>query len=97
VLNRLQPELDYMLGLLKSYVENFLTDKPSKKIHRRLDKKAAKKLGYAYREITGLLWSAMATFSPEQKKSIRKQLEQPVNNDFLNTFLSAFNKELEGK
>ena len=97
VLGKLKPELESMVGLLKDYVQNFLQEHPSKRIHDRLDKKASKKIGEAYQQVTGLFWNVISTLTPEQKISIKKILEEPGEKDYLNRFFDAFNKALEEK
>lgn len=93
---RLQPGLNNMLQLLQSYVQNLVKETPSEKIHRRLDKKAMKNIGTAYKEVTKLLWNIFATLSPEQKQKIAAAINQPAgsNNNFLNVFFGALNNAL---
>jgi hypothetical protein len=92
VLASLKPSLNDMQQLLKAYVQNMLKEKPSARIQRRLDKKAEKKLDYAYEQITKLIWNVMAMLSPEQKQMIQKALNSPAGkNDFLNTFTGSLN------
>lgn len=98
VLKKLQPELAAMLDLLKSYVQNMLQEKPSKRLHRELDKKTMKKVKYAFTEITGLLYHAMALLTNEEKQAMQKKLKEPAGkDDFLNTFLNSFNAITENK
>lgn len=98
VLQKLQPELTKMIDLLKLYVQNMLQERPSKRLHRQLDKKAMKKVHYAFTEITGLLYNAMALLTREEKEVIQKKLKDPAaKEDFLNTFLNSFNAITENK
>jgi hypothetical protein len=98
VLKNLQPELTKMLDLLKLYVQNMLQEKPNERLHRRLDKKAIKKVNYAFTSITGLLYHAMALLTTEEKEMMQKKLKGPTaKDDFLNTFLNSFNAITEKK
>lgn len=98
VLKKLQPELAAMLDLLKSYVQNMLQERPSERLHRQLDKKAMKKVHYAFTEITGLLFNAMALLTREEKDAMQKKIKEPAGkDDFLNTFLNSFNAITENK
>ncbi len=98
VLKKLQPELTKMQDLLKLYVQNMLQEKPGKRLHRKLDKKAMKKVHYAFTEITGLLFNAMALLTNEEKQSMQKKIKDPAGKeDFLNTFLNSFNAITENK
>ena len=98
VLQKLQPELTKMINLLKLYVQNMLQERPSERLHRQLDKKAMKKVHYAFTEITGLLYNAMALLTREEKEVIQKKLKDPAGKeDFLNTFLNSFNAITENK
>lgn len=92
VLKKLQPELKKMQDLLKLYVQNMLQERPSERLHRQLDKKAMKKVNYAFTEITGLLFNAMALLSIEEKEEMQKKIKDPAGkDDFLNTFFNSFN------
>lgn len=92
VLKKLQPELTKMQDLLKLYVQNMLQERPSERLHRQLDKKAMKKVHYAFTEITGLLFNAMALLTREEKDAMQKKIKDPAGkDDFLNTFFNSFN------
>ncbi len=96
-LNKLKPELNDMLGLLKSYVQNLLKEKPSARLQKKLDKKGAEKLGDAYKQITKLLWNIMSSLTPEQKELIQKQINEPAGkDDYLNTFLHSLLATIQG-
>ena len=94
----LKPMLNDMLSPLKSYVQNWLSDKPSACIQRRLDRKAGKKLNHAYQQVTKLLWNVMATLTSEQKTALRKVFNSPEGkSDFLNTFKGGLGKIIDGQ
>ncbi|HEX4875175.1 MAG TPA: hypothetical protein VFV31_00790 [Chitinophagaceae bacterium] len=98
VLNKLQPELGNMLGILKQYVQNVLREKPSMTLHRRLDKQSAKKIYNAYRQVSQLIWDIFATITPEQKKLIGELLKTPeAQQDYINALGNAFGTVVEGK
>jgi hypothetical protein len=88
---KLKPEMNEILGLLKLYVQNMLQENPDRATHEKLDENATQKIDYLYREITNLLWNICDTLSAEQKQQIMKKLGQPVNGDFINSFLGAVN------
>ncbi len=89
----LQPKLNEMLSLLKSYAENWLKDKPSARVEKKLNKKAEKKLNGIYETIVQLLGNAMATLSPEQKAAFRKIIANPDGkNNFLDQLGSGLQK-----
>ena len=97
-LARLQPELNNMIDFLKQYVQNFLAAEPNAALHRRLDKKVAKKIGSIYRQVTKLLWDVFASITPEQKKQMTELLNKPeAQKDFINALGSAFGTVVEGK
>jgi hypothetical protein len=94
----LKPVLNDMLSLLKSYVQNWLRDKPSARIQRSLDRKAGKKLNHAYQQVTKLLWNVMAILTPEQKAALRKVVDSPEGkSEFFNTFKGGLGKIISGK
>jgi hypothetical protein len=94
----LKPVLNDMLSLLKSYVQNWLSDKPSARIQRLLDRKAGKKLNHAYQQVTKLLSNVMATLTREQKAALRKVVDSPEGkNDFFNTFKGGLGKIISGE
>ncbi len=88
---KIKPELEEMQGLLKSYLQNMLQDNPDKNLHQQLDEKAMQRIGNIYRQITQLFWNVSASLSPEQKKQVLKAINQPSNNDMINSFLNAVN------
>jgi formamidopyrimidine-DNA glycosylase len=92
---KIKPELDEMQGLFKSYVQNMLQENPDKYKHQQLDDKAIQKIGNVYRQITQLFWNICASLSPEQKKQMLKTINQPSNNDFINSFLNAVNSAVK--
>lgn len=92
VLNTLKPELNNMQLLLKDYVTNFLSDKPSQTEQKRLDDIGAAKMDKAYRQITQLLWDIFAEFTPEQKQKMKSLLDNADKKDtFINNFSKSFN------
>lgn len=98
VLKKLQPELAKMQDLLKSYVQNMLREDPSQRKHRQLDKQAMNRVNYAFTEITGLLYNAMALLTNQEKEMMQRKLKEPAGkDDFLNTFLNTFNAITENK
>jgi hypothetical protein len=89
----LKPQLNDMILLLKSYVENWLKDKPSTRVEKKLNKKAEKKLDHIYEQIIQLLGNAMATLSSDQKAELKKMINVPEGkNDFLNILGNGFQK-----
>ena len=89
----LKPQLNDMIGLLKSYVENWLKDKPGARVEKKLNKKAEKKLDHIYEQIVQLFGNAMAILSSEQKAELRKLINAPQGeNDFLNILGNGFQK-----
>jgi hypothetical protein len=96
VLTKIQPGLNEMLELLKIYVQNLLKENPERSLHNKLDKKAIKRIGYAYEQITDLLWNVMTSLTKEQKLLIQRHLDEPAGKeDFLNTFFRSFNTVME--
>ncbi|MBK6936079.1 MAG: glycogen-binding domain-containing protein [Chitinophagaceae bacterium] len=95
---KLQTKLNDMLTMLKAYVQNVLQPEPSKRKHRMLDKRAEKSIAKAYEKITGFLWDAFTSLTPQQRQSISAmmQKEEP-KGDFVSTFLSALNTAMEQK
>lgn len=96
-LAKIQPGLNDMQQILRSYVENLLQEKPSKRVHKRLDKKASRKIGDAYKQITGLLWNVFASLTPEQKQKLLDVVKQSEGKtDFINPFLKILGEVIEG-
>lgn len=87
-----------MLSLLRSYVNNWLRNKPSAHIQRQLDRKAGKKLNHAYQQVTRLFWNVMATLTPDQKAALQKIIDSPAGKtDFLNVFQGGLQKVVNGQ
>jgi len=97
-LAKLKPKLNGMQQLFRSYAQNLLQEKPSKKVHKRLDKQATNKIGNAYKDITQLLWNIFASLTPEQKQKLLSIVNQSAGqDDFINPFLKVLGEVLEGK
>ena len=89
----LQPQLNDMMDLLKSYVQNWLRDNPSARVQKKLNKEAEKKLNHIYEQIVQLLENVMATLSSEQKAELKKLINAPQEkNNFLNTLGNGLQK-----
>jgi hypothetical protein len=95
VVARIKPELDGLQGLLKLYVQNMLQENPDKNKHQQLDDEAIEKIGNMYRQLTRLFWNICASLSHEQKQQVLKAINQPSNNDFINSFLNAVNTSVK--
>jgi hypothetical protein len=92
---KMKPEIEALMGLLKSYAQNMLQDKPDPAAHSRLDEQALHNIANIYKGITQLLWNICATLSPEQKQQVSKAISQPDKGDFLNSFLGAVNNAVK--
>jgi len=89
----LKPQLSEMQNLLKSYVQNWLSDKPSDGVQKKLNEEAEKKLNSIYEQIVQLLGNVMATLTSEQKAELKKILDAPQDkNDFINTLGNGIQK-----
>ena len=89
----LKPQLNELLDLLKSHVQNWLSDKPSADVQKTLNEEAEKKLNDVFEQIVGLLGNVIATLTPEQKAELKKLIEAPQDkNDFINTLGNGIQK-----
>jgi hypothetical protein len=83
-MSALQPQLNDMVNLLKSYVQNWLSDNPSDRVQKKLNKEAEKNLNYIFEQIVQLLGNVIATLSPDQKAELKKLISTPQEkNDFM--------------
>jgi hypothetical protein len=82
-----------MMNLLKSYVQNWLSDEPSSRVQKKLNKEAEGKLTQIFEQMVDLLENVFATLSPEQKAELKKLMAtQQENKDFLNALGSGLEK-----
>jgi hypothetical protein len=89
----LKPQLNELLDLLKSHVQNWLSDKPSADVQKTLNEEAEKKLNDVFEQIVGLLGNVIATLTPEQKAELKKLIDAPEDkNDFINTLGNGIQK-----
>jgi len=90
----LQPQLNDLMNLLKSYTDNWLNDHPSVQVQKKLDSEGEKKLNYIYEQIIQLLGNAFATLTPDQKSELKKLINSPPqgNDNFLNTLGNGLQK-----
>ena len=90
----LQPQLNDLMNLLKSYTENWLSDHPSDQVQKKLNKEGKKKLDYIYEQIIQLFGAVFAMLSPDQKAELKKMISLPQqgNDNFLNTLGNGLQK-----
>lgn len=97
-LAKLQPELNKLKELFIPFIENLLSEKPSKKIFRQLNKKATDKVDTLYMGVAALFWDVFAMLTPEQKVAIKNLLNKPgADKDYLNSVLNSLNTVIENK
>lgn len=89
----LQSKMGDVASVLKKYMVNMLSDHPSKALHRKLDRRASKKVGELYMKLTGLVWDVMTKLPPEERKKLREFLQNP---DAQKNFMTAFGKVMDG-
>lgn len=89
----LQSKMGDVASVLKKYMVNMLSDQPSKALHRKLDRRASKKVGELYMKLTGLVWDVMTKLPPEERKKLREFLQNP---DAQKDFMTAFGKVMDG-
>jgi|KBSSwiStaDraftv2_1062776.scaffolds.fasta_scaffold379173_1 hypothetical protein len=92
-ISALQPQLNEMVNLLKSYVQNWLSDNPSDRVQKKLNKEAEKNINHIFEQIVQLLGNVMATLSPGQKAELKKLISTPQEkNDFINILGNGLQK-----
>ena len=89
----LQQKMGNVQELLKRYMVNMLSDNPKESLHKKLDRRAARKLGEFYKKLTGIVWEVMTGLKPEEKAKLRQFLSDPAAQK---DFMGAFGKVLDG-
>lgn len=89
----LQQKMGNIQALLKRYMVNMLSDNPKASLHKKLDRRAARKLGEFYKKLTGIVWEVMTGLKPEEKAKLRQFLSDPSAQK---DFMGAFGKVLDG-
>ncbi len=88
-----QSQMEKIQGVLKLYMLNMLSDHPKAGLHKRLDRRAARKLGGFYKKLTGIMWEVMTALNPGEKEKLRQFLSNP---EAQKDFMTAFGKVLDG-